>query len=251
MLVRRLFLLLTTILAVLTLACGGGGNGGEEAPADDTAREITDAELSQMVLQLVDFGPEFSGFSADSGNGPTNLESASQDDFDPAAERADLEKFGFTSAHEVYFSTTNPTDGGTFFLGSQTAMFQTADGADGYFQDNEAEIVEDVGKTSDGVTLVEAQKFDLNINGGQSQAVRGIASFADEDGTPNDVWIVVAEYRRGRLLGSVAIYTFAPSDLEKARLEGIVGSLASRMNDRMATVLAATAPTAAPAAAGQ
>jgi hypothetical protein len=203
------------------------------------------------VLALVDFGPEFAGFTPNADNGLTNLDTASQDDFDPAAERADLETFGFTSGHEVYFSTTDPIEGGTFFLGSQTAMFQTADGAGGYFQDNEAEIVEDVGKTNDGVTLVEAQKFDLSLNASQSHGVRGIASFADEDGTPNDVWIVAAEYRRGRLLGSVAIYAFAPSELEKARLEGIVGTLASRMNDRMATVLAASAPTAAPAAAGQ
>jgi hypothetical protein len=243
--VKRTLGFMAIALAAIVVACGGGNSANDVPAADDTSRGITNEQLSQMVLALADFGPEFGAFTPSEDNGDTDAETASQEDFDPAAERADLETFGFASAHEVYFSTTDPTQGGTFYLGSQAAMFQTADGAGGYFQDNEAEIVEDVGKTSDGVTLVEAQKFDLTTNASQAHGVRGVARFADEDGTPNDVWIVVAEYRRGRLLGSVAIYAFGPSDSEKARLEQMVGSLASVMNDRMASVLAAAPPAAA------
>lgn len=63
-------------------------------------------------------------------------------------------------------------------------------------------------------------------------------------------WATVAAFRRGRLVGVVQMHAINASELEKTRLGGMAGALASTMNDRMGSVLAA-ASTAAPAAVGQ
>jgi hypothetical protein len=235
-----------TLIVLAASACKSGGG------SDDTSREIGDAELSQMVLELGQFGPEYTSFAPDAENGVVNVEAAAKDDFDPANELADLLNYGYLSGVDSFYSSNSGGPGGTFFLGSQVALFRTVEGATGYLEDSAKEIKNDIGKTSSGVTLLEAEKLDFDAGADAAIGIRGIARFSHEDGTSTDVWIVVAEYRRGRLLGAVATYAIAPNDLEKTRLQGKVESLAGVMNSRMAAVLAAAASataTAEPAAA--
>jgi len=226
---------------LFVVSCGSGGE------ADDTSREITSEQLTQMVLTLDQFGPEYASFAPDEKNGVVNIDTASEDDFDPTAERGDLQTFGFASGYEAYYSAQEATAGGSVFLGSQTVIFETADGAAGYFDDSITELSEDLGRTSGDTTLIEAEKFDVDTAANEAVGMRGVARFTNEDGSSTDVWIAATQLRRGRLLGAVAIYAIGADDLEKQRLEGKVKGLASVMNDRIASVLA----TAAPAAAAQ
>jgi hypothetical protein len=234
-----------TALALVTLsavACKGGGR------SDDTVRQISDAELSQMVLELGLYGPEYAGFTPDVENtGAVNIDTASEDSFDAADERRDLENYGFLSGYEGYFSGREA--GGTIFLGSEVAVFQTPNGAAEHLLESNRETLTQRGKTSDGATLVEAETFEFDAGADTDLGMRGLLRVAQEDGSSTDVWIVAAEYQRGRLLGHVAMYAIGPTDLEKRRLQGRVESLAQVMNQKMASVLAAGAAATDPAAA--
>ena len=238
-------------LSMLAAACGGGDNE-DNGGGDDTAREISNEELAQMVLAPEQFGPEYAGFTPDPENsGALTLDTASEDDFDPAAERADLEAFGFASGYQAYYTSGQGTDAGTRSLGSDIGIFQTADSAAQYFDDSTAEIKDYVGKTSEGFTIVEAEEFDVETTADEAAGLRAVSRFTSEDGTTTDIWIVGTSFRRGRLLGGVTIYAIGASYLEKQRLEGIATARTSALNDRVGAVLAAGAATAAPAAAGQ
>jgi len=92
------------------------------------------------------------------------------------------------------------------------------------------------------------KKSDLDV--GQDAARLEIeVTVPRHDGSTVAFWAAAAAFRRGRLIGIVQMHAINASELEKNRLGGKAGALASKMNDRMATVLAAGA-TAAPAAAG-
>jgi hypothetical protein len=241
--------LLTTIglvvLALAALAATGCKSGGK---SDDTAREISAAELSQMVLELGLFGPEYAAFVPDVGNtGAVNIDSASADSFDPADERTDLENYGFLFGHEMYFSGNEA--GGTVFLGSEVAVFQTPNGAAEHLLESDRETLTQRGKTSDGATLVEAHKFEFDSGADSELGMYGLIRVAEDDGSTRDLWVVAAEYQRGRLLGHVGVYAIGPNDLEKRRLQGKVEALAQLMNDRMKAVLATAEQSPAPAAA--
>jgi hypothetical protein len=233
------------------LLTGAACSKGENSTGDDTTREISEEELSRMVLQLTSFGPEYSGFTADAENGVDNIDKSSEDDFDPAGERADLETFGFATGYQSYYTGQGVPPGGAFGVGSEAVLFQTAEGAKGYFDDSDQELAEQTGKTSGTVTILEVSPFDIDTGADQDSGARGTARYAQEDGSSTDVWIVVAQYRRGRLLGFVGMYAIAPGDTEKQRLEGKVEALARQMNQQMALVLAGGQATGAPAAAGQ
>jgi hypothetical protein len=238
-------------LAMLAAACGGGSSGGNGG-GDDTAREISNEELAQMLLAPDQFGPEFAGFTSDPDNtGALNLDTASEDDFDPAAERADLETFGFASGYQAYYTSGEGTEAGTRSLGSDVGIFQTADSAAQYFDDSSAEIKDYIGKTSEGFTIVEAEEFDLETTADEAAGLHAVSRFTSEDGTTTDIWIVGTSFRRGRLLGGVTIYAIGASDLEKQRLEGIATARASALNHRVGAILAAGVATAAPAVAAQ
>ena len=222
--------------ALLAALAAGACGGNEEESGDDTARDISAEELSRMPLSLGAFGPEYAGFAPGAeANGPLTPEEAAQDDFDPAAEQLDLQLFGFLSGYETYFSGER-AKGGAFLLGSEVSLFETTEGASGYLDDARAEISQDVGKTNRGATLKEAQELNADV-ADQSVGARGVLSIAGQDGASTDAWFVAVPFRRGRLIGSAAMYAIGASDLEKQRLEGKVKSLAGTMNERMREVL--------------
>ena len=62
---RRLFTILVALAFLSASACGGGGSG----PKDMTDREITDGELSLMVLPQSDLGSQYADFTLDDTSG--------------------------------------------------------------------------------------------------------------------------------------------------------------------------------------
>jgi hypothetical protein len=233
------------VILAFALAVAGCKSGGGP---DDTSREISGAELSQMVLELGLFGPEYAAFTPDSDNtGALTFDKAAADDFDPVAERADLKAFKYLSGHEAFFSGNEPA--GMFFLGSQVEVFETADGAADYFADTNIEIGEDVGKMVDGTTLEAAETFQVDV-ADEAVGARAVLTTIRDDGSIVEFRLVTVSFRHGRILGSIGMYTAGATDLEKRRLEGKIESLAEIMNENMAAVLALHGATGAPAAAG-
>ena len=239
----KTLLALTTGLSLLTAAaCGGGGS------VDDTAREISNEQLAQMVLALDHFGPEYAAFTPEADNGVRNVDTASAGDFDAADERADLERASFVSAYEVNF-LNEAVEGAPFLLGSEVYVFANADGARTYLKDSEAEITENAGRTSDGATIEAINRFEVKA-GDEAMGANADISLRRDDGSSTRFWLTVVEFRRGRLVGDVRMFGMGLSDTDKVRLQGKVEALAATMNERVSSAVA-VGSTAAPVAAAQ
>ena len=240
-----LMLIAAAVCVAVSVACGGGGDDGNDGGAsDDTARKITSDHLSRMVLTPGDFGPEFADFAADEKNGVQNVETASEQDFDPAGERSDLETAGFASGYRNLYQR-QVTNGSTFFAGSGANLFATNQGAGSYISDSRNELAEYLGKTIEGVTINASSSFDVEVADEAVGANQEIA-IKMEDGSTVTVWYTSVLFRRGRLTGVAAISGIGLSQSEQQRLQGKAEALAATMNERMASALAGTGPSSAP-----
>jgi len=232
------------VCVALAVACGGGDDGGNRGEAaDDTAGEITNDQLSRMVLAIEDFGPEFANFAPDQKNGLQNLETASKQDFDAAGERVDLDTAGFASGYRNLYQR-RATTGSTFFAGSGTNLFATKEGAGNYVSDSRDELTEYLGKTIEELTIKSSSPFDVQLADEAAGANQEI-DVATNDGSTVTIWYTAVLFRRGRLTGVVAISGIGLGQTEQERLQGKAQGLASTMNERMSSVLAGKSPAAA------
>ena len=231
-----------SLVVTFAVACGGGDDGGSNGgAADDTTGQITNDQLSRMVLTLPDLGPDFAGFAADQKNGVQDLQTASEQDFDPTGERADLESAGFAGGYRNLYQRQAST--GTFFAGSGVYVFGTKEGAGKYVSDSRDELKEYLGKTIGDLTIKSSSPFDVTV---ADEAVGGNQDIdiKSSDGSTVTVWYTAVLFRRGRLTGVTAISAIGPSESEKQRLQGRVGVLAGSLNDRVGSVLAGSSPAA-------
>lgn len=227
--------LAAALIALFAIACGGGG--GTDSKVDDTAREISNEELAQMVLALEDFGGAYSAFQADDDNGFETLEQAAEDDFDPEGETQDMQQFGWVASYGVDFTSPQAVQSraGVYVLGSDADIFQDAEGAAGYFADAISELSEMAGTTSGGLTVDEVETFDADV-GDESIGAHIKGSVEDDDGSSIGVWASTLAFRHGRLMGSVGFATF-----DERTFEDILRNLAGVMDQRIISVLAASA----------
>ena len=221
--------LLFGICLAMVSACGGG-------EADPTAREISDDELALMVLALEDFGSEFGDFQAWEGNGLLTLDQAAEDDFDPADERADLERFGWASGYQEFYSNPQGTErrADVFFLGSSVNLFNTAEGAAGYFEDSRAESLDQPGRTSKGITAEQIQYSNADV-ADEAAGVVGSFRVEGQEGSEVRFWVSGVSFRRGRLVGSVAVYS-----VEEQHFQDRLKNLAHELERQISSILAAT-----------
>jgi len=225
-------------LLVMASACNGGG---EEVLVDDTVREISQEEVSRMVLSLGQFGREFDEFIAEEENGPLTLEDSAERDIDPEAELADLEGFGWEAGHQAFYRRprAGPDRGGLFQVGSSVALFATDEDAAGYLADLSDEVGENIGKTNGSLTLEKAERFGAAV-ADEAAGVRFVASLAlDDAGGSGEFRFVRLELtlRHGRLLGTVSMLYSGIGRGDEKRLEGRLRDLARKVNQQMAVVL--------------
>jgi hypothetical protein len=225
------------LLAFSAVACNSGG-GGE----DNSTREISAEELSRMVLELGLFGPEYAAFAPEEPTGPLTIDQTAEEEDDPAAEKIDLEQFGWVAAHKAAFQTPQLTEGQVGFVGSMVYVFGGKDGAAGYMDDSLSEVQGMVGQN--GIEKVDISELDLSDEGA-AMVIEGQGTREDGSKVPFSVWSVA--FRHGRLVNLVQVSAYGVSDLEKKRLESKVESLAAVMHDRTATVLATGGDAAAAA----
>lgn len=233
---QHLLVLAAACLAVVILACQGGCDTNL---VDDTAREIFEDELALMVLTLEDFGADFADLQAVEDSGFLTLDQAAEDDFDPEDERADLERFGWASGYQEFYVDPQAAEegSGVFFVGSSVDLFETVEGAAGYFEDSSAEVLDQAGKTSNGTTAEEILTFDADI---ADEATGTLARFRSEDQEGSEIhfWASALVFRHGRLLGTVGIYS-----LEEQWFQEELRSLARQLDQNVGNILAGSAVT--------
>jgi len=219
------------LLAIATLGCG------DDKPADDTARQISDDELTGMALALTDFGTDYTDFEANGDNGPRTLDKIAEGDFDPEDERADLERAGWASGYQEFYISPQDAEEepSAFFVGSSLDLFETAEGAAGYLEDSRAELTTQIGKSNNGFTFLDYREFDADIADGAAAAVFE-GSIETTQGSSTSVWMTAVMFRHGRLVATVGMYS-----LEEPQLEDTAKDLALRFDQNIASALGASA----------
>lgn len=231
---RLALILATALLAVATLGCQGGS---DSEPADDTTRPISDDELAGMVLDLAEFEADHADFQAEDENGPRTLDQAVQGDFDPDDERADLERFDWTSAYEQIYTNLQAAKetSGVYIVGSTVNLFETVQGAEGYVEDSRDELTTQVGLSTDTITVVDIQEFDAAV---ADEAVGAIVKVdvEPEQGSSEPIWMSAIMFRHGRLVAVVGAYTF-----EEPQLQDSLRVLALHLDQNISSTLGAGA----------
>jgi len=236
------------LLVVGAVGCGGGGGGGDAgSQPDDTAREITNEHLAQMVLALVDFGPEYRLFAPSEENGAQTLEDRVDEDIDPQGEQEDLAEFRWASGFDQFFFSSEAVQqpSATFLVGSGLDIFASGDDASAYFKDDRSESEDLAGKGDEDGVITGVDTFSVDVADDGFGLV--LSAITDDN---QSFWVLLVAVRKGRLMGEVGFG--GTGDLpvaEKQRLIEKSRSLAAMLDGKMGTVLAAVP--APDAAAGQ
>jgi len=170
---RRLLMVLVALTLALAVACGGGG------PSDPTDRQITDDELSLMVLPLSDLGSQYADFELDDTSGLQSNEQVISDAFDTEDEAQDVERFGRANGYEAFYTSSQALldEKGPINVGMTVVLHDDADGASGNLKDGAEDAQRAVGKTNEDVTLESAETFEVSDVGQDAVGVVQKASY--------------------------------------------------------------------------
>lgn len=230
--IRSRALLAWVAVIALSAALAACGDNGEP---DLTVGEITDEELSLMVLGRADLGEEY-----------TDLRFIDQSDFitnetrvkwalDPEDEADDLERFGRLNGYEaVYVAFSKPTEEGGALdeIRIGVALFADPAGASDYLEDELTDIEQGIGGEHLGKTLEEAKRFKVGGIGDRSVGFRARASAATGQDSALPTNVTQVYFSRGRLLADAAISRLDDEDVSKE-----VESLARKLDERIQAVL--------------
>jgi hypothetical protein len=217
----------------LLAACGGGGEGEEE---DVSPPNITDADLTMMVLSMAELRDVYPGFEGIEASSFKTNEQTAEEDSDPQDEAEDLEQFGRVKEYvRTYGSSEMEEPLGperAILLVSRVQLFQEADGASGYLKDELGELEADEGKKSEGATVEQAKRFKVEDIGDESTGMRARMVFPADDGAGIEAYGTWVFFRRGRLLSSVVLVT-----MEDADVSATVEALSAEADNRIQAIL--------------
>jgi len=226
---RRLFTILAALVLVSASACGGGGGG----QADLSDREITDEELSLMVLPLPDLGPQYADFELDDTSGLQSNEQVISDAFDTEDEAQDVEQFGRANGYEesYTFSAAQPDEKGPIHVATGVILHEDADGASGNLKNGAEDAQRVVGMSKEDVTIQGVETFEVGDIGQEAVGLIQKASIkVDEEELT--IGQTIVGFREGRLIGSVAI-----TNLEGEGAQEEATALARKLDERVLAVL--------------
>lgn len=231
----RLVALAAAILLAATLAgCGGGG----EKP---DAGNISDEDLAAMVLTKADLGSEFADFQEAAA--PDTNEQRIQNADDPEDEKNDQQKFGRIGGfdRQLVASAGTLQANAPLLIQMGATLFDDGAGAAGYLDDDVKDIQARVGRTDLGMLLEAVDQFPVPPLGDESLGLRTRASVPPEQGGQGTVYVTYVWFRRGRIIGDVAIARTDDADISEQ-----AETIASRLDERIQQVLGeqATAPPA-------
>jgi hypothetical protein len=211
------------------------------------SREITDAELTMMVLSMAELREAYAGFEGIEVSSFKTNEQTAEEDSDPQDEAQDLARFGRVKEYvRIYGSPEIERPLGperAILLASRVQLFQQSEGASGYLKDHLAEMQDGAGKKSQGATVEQAKRFNVDRIGDESAGMRARMVFPEDDGPGFEAYGTWVYFRSGRLLSSVVLVTMEDEDVSAA-----VQALAREADNRIQAILLMTlqpTPTAA------
>lgn len=223
---------ISTVLAVgMLAACGGGGEG-----EDVTGPNITDADLTMMVLSMAELRDVYPGFEGIEVSSFKTNEQTAAEDFNPQDEAEDLQRFGRVKEYiRTYGSPEMEEPLGpeqAFLLASRVQLFQEAEGASGYLKDDLAEMEADAGKESEGAVVEQAKRFKVKGIGDESAGMRARMVFPEDNGPGIEAYGTWVFFRRGCLLASVVLVTMEDTDVSAT-----VEALSREADNRIQAIL--------------
>lgn len=247
---RRIATLLAAVLLATALAaCGDGDDDATPtgtATATTTAATatprpgaggISDEDLASMVPTKADLGQDFAGFQ-EAAALDTNDERRETAD-DPEDEKKDQETFGRITGYDRQLSASPSTlqADAPLLIQIGVTLFEDSDGASGYLNDDVKDIQALVGRTDLGLVLETVDQLQVAPLGDESLGLRTQASVPEEQGGPETLYVTYFWFRRGRVLGDVALARVDDADtgqqaqtiasLLDERIEQVLGGLVS------------------------
>jgi hypothetical protein len=219
------------VIALSAALAACGDNGGP----DLTLREITDEELSLMVLRRADLGEEYADLRFIEQSDFVTNETRVKWALDPEDEADDLERFDRLNGYEaVYVAFSRPTEEGGALdeIRLGVALFADAAGASDYLEDELTDIEQGIGGEHLGRTLEEVKRFKVGGIADRSVGFRARATAAPGQDSAAPTNITQVYFRRGRLLADVAIGRLDEEDASEA-----VQTLARELDERIQAVL--------------
>ena len=216
------------LVAAVAIACGGGDKG------EPVVQQISDEDLAAMVLTQSDLGAELAQSSMEESSRFDTNEVRLQEADDPEDEASDQQTFGRLNGFDRQFSTPeNLLQGeGPLLTVSGATLFEDADGASGYLEDEVKDVERHVGQTDLGLLLEAADRFDVSGVGDEAVGLRTQASTSTEAAEPVRIYVTYTWFRRGNLIGDVAVARVDDADAGEQALE-----LAKRLDERIQAVL--------------
>ena len=252
---RLVTLLAAVLLAAVLAACGDGGEGATPtgsatgtAATTATPRPgaggISDEDLASMVPTKADLGQDFAGFQ-EAAALDTNEERLETAD-DPEDEEEDQETFGRVTGYDRQLSASPSTlqADAPLLIQIGVTLFEDSDGASGYLNDDVKDIQARVGRTDLGLLLETVDPFTVPPLGDESLGLRSRASVPPEQGGPETLYVTYFWFRRGRVIGDVALARVDDTDISQ-QTQTIAGLLDERIQQvlgRLATPPPASTP---------
>jgi hypothetical protein len=249
-LLRRLMtLLIAVVLAATLAACQDDGDeatptstatGPAGATATATPRpgagDISDEDLAAMVPTKADLGQDYAGFQ-DAAALDTNEERRETAD-DPEDEKKDQETYGRVVGYDRQLSASPSTvqADAPLLIQIGVTLFEDDEGASGYLNDDVKDIEARVGRTDLGLSLEAVDPFTVPPLGDESLGLRSRASVPPEQGGPETLYVTYFWFRRGRILGDVALARVDDTDISQQ-----AQTIASLLDERIEQVLGGSA----------
>jgi hypothetical protein len=246
---RLLTLLVAVLLAAVLAACQDNGDeatptGTATGPATITATatprpgagDISDEDLAAMVPSKADLGEDYTGFQETAGL-DTNEERRTTAD-DPEDEKKDQETYGRVVGYDRQLSASPSTlqADAPLLIQIGVTLFEDDNGASGYMSDDVKDIEARVGRTDLGLLLEAVDPFTVPPLGDESLGLRSRASVPPEQGGPETLYVTYFWFRRGRILGDVAIARLDDTDASQQ-----AQTIATLLDQRIEQVLGGSA----------
>jgi hypothetical protein len=212
---------------LLVAACGDEGDG-------TIAGDISDEQLAQMALEQSELGDEYADFELALSRLETRAQRAVHVSED---ENKDLERFGELKTYEERYSRDEALAEGTgpVSVGTTVFVFEGAEGASSYLDDDIADLESQVGEELGLSTIHTVERFALDSVGDESLGLRLIVLTLEADGWATR-YHTLAWFREDHILVLVSLVR-----LENSDVRADAAALAQRLDERIKAVLASQA----------
>jgi hypothetical protein len=222
-------MLMTAFAALLSLmvACGGGGAGGDDGI---TAGDISDEQLSQMLLSQSEWGDEYAALEP-SGSLLEDREQRAQRVSEDEAQ--DLERFGELKSYQDGYGREEAFEEGTgpLRVGTTVYLFESGKGASDYLEDDIEDLQEAIGEERARITIHSVDRFAVEGIGDEAVGLQIISTYLTEYGLVA-VYQTMVSFREGGVLAFVSIMR-----LDNTNLNAEVTALARKLDQRIWAVL--------------